>query len=99
MIPILADTLGIPRANVVPFEDWLRRVRLFPSSVEADNPAGTLVDFLGEHFVRMSCGGLILDTTKTREHSKTLAAGTAPVSADLVMKYVRVWKESGFLAS
>ena len=98
MIPILADALGIPRANVISFDDWVRRVRIFPSSVEADNPAGTLVDFLDEHFVRMSCGGLILDTTKSREHSKTMARDTAPVSADLVRKYIQVWKESGFLA-
>ena len=98
MIAILADALDIPNANIVPFDDWLRRVRRFPSSTEADNPAGIVVEFLDEHFVRMSCGGLILDTTKSRKHSKTLAMGTAPVSAELVRKYIRIWQDAGFLA-
>lgn len=95
VIPLLADALDIPRSCVIPFEDWVNRVRNFPSS-ETENPASKLVDFLDEHFIRMSCGGLILDTTKSREHSQTLA-NEGPVSADIVRKYVHTWKEMGFL--
>lgn len=97
MTAVLADALDIPRANIIPFDDWLDRVRQFPGSTETDNPARKVIEFLNEHFLRMACGGLILDTTKSREHSKTLAS-QEPVSADLVRKYVCAWKDMGFLA-
>jgi len=96
MIRVLADALDIPRSNIVAFDEWVGRVRRFPGSMEADNPAGRLVEFLDRHFVRMSCGGLVLDTAKSREHSATLRREEA-VSAELVRKYIRAWKEAGFL--
>jgi hypothetical protein len=96
MIRVLADALDIPYSNIVAFDEWVGRVRRFPGSVEADNPAGRLVDFLDTHFVRMSCGGLVLDTAKSREHSETLRREEA-VSAELMRKYVRAWKDMGFL--
>ncbi|KAI9879282.1 MAG: hypothetical protein M1830_009012 [Pleopsidium flavum] len=96
MIPVLADALGIPQERVIPFPEWIRRVRAFPGAVEWDNPAAKLVDFLDEDFVRMSCGGVLLDTAKSREHSKTLrSVGT--VGADVARKYIQAWKDSGFL--
>ncbi|RKU46329.1 Type I Iterative Polyketide synthase (PKS) [Coniochaeta pulveracea] len=98
MLPVLAQALGIPEGNVVPFKDWVRRVRSFPGVVERDNPAAMLVDFLDDNFVRMSCGGMLLDTKKSCEHSPTLAA-VCPVSVDVAMRYVQVWKERGFLYS
>lgn len=96
MIAVLADALDVPRQNIVPFEQWVQRVRRSPLSIETDNPAGRLIDFLDGHFERMSCGGLLLDTSHSREHSKTLAA-QGPVSAEVARKYVRAWKEMGFL--
>jgi hypothetical protein len=96
MILVLADALDIPCGNIVPFDEWVGRVRQFPGSVEADNPAGRLVEFLDRHFVRMSCGGLVLDTAKSREHSETLRCEEA-VSTELVRKYIRAWKDVGFL--
>ncbi|KAK4697088.1 acyl carrier protein, partial [Lecanoromycetidae sp. Uapishka_2] len=96
MIPVLADALNIPRRNTIPFEVWVRRVRNFPGSVEMDNPAAKLVEFLDGNFVRMSCGGLLLDTAKSREHSKTLA-NVGPVSDDIARGYIQAWKEMGFL--
>ncbi|OXV11593.1 hypothetical protein Egran_00646 [Elaphomyces granulatus] len=96
MILILADALGVPNTNIVPFEDWINRVRRFPGSIETDNPAGRLVGFLDEHFIRMSCGDLILDTAKSTEHSETLR-NEDPISADLVNRYVSAWKDMGFL--
>ena len=97
MIATLADALNVHRDGVVPFEEWTDRVRRFPGS-STDNPAGQLGDFYRDHFVRMSCGGLVLDTAKTREHSATLRKGGI-LSRDLVMKYVSAWKASGFLKS
>ena len=96
MIPVLADALDIPRRNAIPFDEWVRRVRNFPGSIELDNPAAKLIEFLDGNFIRMSCGGLLLDTTKSREHSKTLA-NEGPVSEDVARKYIQAWKDMGFL--
>ncbi|EED22683.1 polyketide synthase, putative [Talaromyces stipitatus ATCC 10500] len=96
MIPLLAELLDIPSNNIVPFKEWVRRVRAFPGSVEWDNPAALLIDFLDDNFLRMSCGGLLLGTTKSCEHSPTLAA-VGPVSVEVTQKYIQSWKNSGFL--
>lgn len=95
MIPVLAEQLGVPKRNLLPFEEWIKRVREFDGPAE-QNPAAKLVDFLDENFLRMSCGGLLLDTAKTCEHSPTLAA-VGPVGVDVVRKYVTWWKGEGFL--
>lgn len=96
MIPILADNLGIPRSNTIPFTEWVQRVREFPNERKEENPAIQLIGFLDDHFIRMSCGGLVLDTKKARSHSTTLA-NVGLISAELVRKYIESWKESGFL--
>lgn len=93
MTPILADALKIPLQNIIPFEKWLERVRNAP---QRNNPASTLLDFLDDNFLRMSCGGLVLDTKKSLEHSKTLAA-VGPISEEVARKYIHVWREIGFL--
>ena len=96
MLPVVADALDIPRSNIVPFEEWVDLVRNSPGSLEKDNPASKLIDFLDSNFLRMSCGGLLLDTTKSREHSKTLRA-VGPVSADLTGRFIEYWRNTGFL--
>lgn len=98
VIPVLADALNIPLKNIIPFTNWVRRVRCFPGSVEKDNPAFKLVDFLDGNFLRMSCGGLLLDTARSTTHSPTLTA-VGPVSDEVVRGYIRYWKEIGFLAA
>ncbi|KAM5457936.1 Type I Iterative PKS [Microsporum canis] len=96
MTRLLADALDIPRDAIIPFDTWMRRVRHFTGSTESNNPAKMLLDFFKDHFARMSCGGLILDTTKSREHSQTLA-NARPISPEFVAKYITRWKTSGFL--
>lgn len=96
MIQTLAHALGVPSHNIVPFRDWVAKIRRSPLSVEKDNPAGKLIDFLDDHFLRMSCGGLILDTKKACEHSEALRA-VGPVSEEVARKYVRAWEDMGFL--
>ncbi|KAL8782244.1 MAG: hypothetical protein Q9213_005547 [Squamulea squamosa] len=91
MNSVLADALKIP--ELIPFTDWVERVRAAGSR---NNPAATLLEFLDDNYLRMSCGGLVLDTKKTLEHSKTLSA-LGPVSEEVVRKYIHVWKEIGFL--
>lgn len=91
MNAVLADALNIK--EIVPFKEWVKRVRAAP---QRNNPVALLFDFLDSNYLRMSCGGLVLDVTKTLEHSKTLSAVGA-VSEEMARKYIRVWKEIGFL--
>lgn len=88
---ILADALKI--TDLIPFDEWVERVRNAP---QRNNPASTLLDFLDGNYLRMSCGGLVLDVKNTLEHSKTLSE-VGPVSEEVVRKYIHVWKEIGFL--
>ncbi|KAJ4178461.1 fusarubin cluster-polyketide synthase [Fusarium falciforme] len=90
---ILSDALRIP--NLVPFKDWLQLVRKAP---QQDNPAALLVDFLESTYLRMACGGLVLDVKNTLEHSKSLRA-VGPVPEVVTRKYIHIWKEIGFLKS
>lgn len=96
MVPVVAEALGIPSDGVVPFREWIRRVRSFPGAMDADNPAARLIDFLDDNFIRMSCGGLLLDTKQSCEHSPTLSA-VGPISPFLAKKYIQAWKGIGFL--
>lgn len=96
MIPILAEALGVPQTNTVSYNEWIRRVREFPPGLVSENPAARLVDFFNDDFERMSCGGLILDTAHSKEHSDTFR-GLEAVSKELVIKYLQAWKEMGFL--
>uniref|UniRef100_A0A0D2XPC8 Uncharacterized protein n=1 Tax=Fusarium oxysporum (strain Fo5176) TaxID=660025 RepID=A0A0D2XPC8_FUSOF len=88
---ILSDALRIP--NKVPFKQWLDMVRKAP---QQDNPAALLADFLEDTYLRMACGGLVLDVKHSLEHSKSLSV-VGPVSETVVRKYIHIWKEIGFL--
>lgn len=98
MITMLADTLDI--AAVIPFDDWVRRVREWPikadNGPEGANPAHLLTDFLDGNFTRMSCGGLLMGTARAREHSPTLAR-VRPVSEETTKLFVSNWRDTGFL--
>ncbi|KAJ5543164.1 type I iterative polyketide synthase [Penicillium sp. DV-2018c] len=98
MVTILADELGISQDSVIPYHEWLRRVRQFPPSMMSENPAARLADFFEQDFLRMSCGGMILDTARTKEHSERFRE-LGPIDRALVSKYIQAWKESGFLRS
>ncbi|KAI0469720.1 hypothetical protein GGR56DRAFT_686841 [Xylariaceae sp. FL0804] len=89
------NPLGLAHENIISFEEWVRRVKMFPGSAE-DNPAARLIDFLDDNFLRMSCGGLLLDTAEACKHSPTLRS-TGPVSDDIIRAYIRSWRARGFL--
>ncbi|KNG91356.1 putative polyketide synthase [Aspergillus nomiae NRRL 13137] len=95
MIALLASELGIPTSSIVPFSEWIQRVRTYPGSAE-DNPARLMADWLEENFERMSCGGVLLETTRAKEHSSTLAR-VGPVSDETARRYLHNWKQCGFL--
>ena len=98
MLPILADAMGIPPNNIIPFQDWVGKVRDRMASGKPDtaNPAAKLIDFLDGNFTRMSCGGLLLETKHTEEHSKTMRE-VGPIDGETARKFIHAWKESGFL--
>lgn len=97
LIECLRQALGIPRTRVVPFTEWLSCLRQGPAAAQEDNPAARIVDFLDHHFVRMSCGGVVLDMSKSLKDSQPLRS-MQPVDEDLVKKYVQSWQNMGFLA-
>ncbi|OOF90932.1 hypothetical protein ASPCADRAFT_177909 [Aspergillus carbonarius ITEM 5010] len=95
MIKVIAQELSIPPDNVIPFSEWLHRVKAFPGARE-DNPASVMADWLGDNFERMSCGGLLLDTSYARQHSASLRA-LGPVDHTVVRRYIQHWRQSGYL--
>ncbi|KAK1977259.1 putative polyketide synthase [Colletotrichum cereale] len=106
VMEVLAEELAPgDRLNVVPFEDWIRLVRDYkpPPSCGREkpgpdmmNPASLLADFFENDFRRMSCGGVLLGTSQTREHSRTLA-GYGAVDKEYLKLVIRSWREKGFL--
>lgn len=100
MLPLLALELGIPEKNIIPFKEWIKRVRSFPSEAAPGcdlNPAKRLVDFLEADFLRMSCGGVLLSTERTRKDSETMRS-VGSVDDATVRRYISSWKGRGFLA-
>jgi thioester reductase-like protein/acyl carrier protein len=87
----ISKALKIP--TLVPFREWLDRVRAAP---QKNNPALLLAEFLESNYLRMSCGGLVLDVAHSVEQSKTLRE-IGPVPEKVVRKYIHIWKEIGFL--
>lgn len=95
MVRTLSTILSISRENIISFPEWIKRVRQFTGN-ETDNPAKKLVGFLEGHFLRMSCGDLVLGTEISIRRSESLR-GEGEISPELVRKYVEAWKEMGFL--
>lgn len=102
VLPILADAMGLK--DIIPFDEWVQRVKDYSPSTAtnlisvSDNPAALLIDFLAGNFARMSCGGLLLDTAKSQEHSPTMRS-VGPYPEALIRSFVRRWQEIGFLKS
>ena len=95
MVPLLANMIGV---DVIDFGEWIKRVRSYEGPAEWENPAAKLVDFFDQDYTRMSCGGLLLDTSHTLEHSETLRA-VGPVTDNETRKFIESWKAAGFLSA
>ncbi|KAL2827959.1 hypothetical protein BDW59DRAFT_143589 [Aspergillus cavernicola] len=96
MSKILTSALGIPSDRIIPFQEWLELLRSSPLNAERDIPAAKILEFFTDDFLHMACGGLVLDTRLSEEHSRAMAA-QGPVSAELATRYVQSWKDMGFL--
>ncbi|KAJ5971623.1 uncharacterized protein N7479_001541 [Penicillium vulpinum] len=100
MNQFFARALGIPSStDLVPFKEWVRRVRASPLVPETENPAARpgMPDWLESNFERMACGGLILDTEQAQAHSSTMAREVGPVGEEVVSRFVEYWRKAGFL--
>lgn len=98
---VLATAVGIPNSTpLVPFKEWVRRVRASPLIPETENPIARpgMPDWLETNFERMACSELILDTTRAKQDSHTMGSIIGPVSPELVQKFVDYWRSIGFLA-
>lgn len=93
MSKMLLSALGID--HVISYEDWVGRVKTRGGDFN-ENPAGQLMPFFEGDFNRMDCGGMILDTTKSRADLRTLRA-VRLVDEGLVETYVGSWRKIGFL--
>jgi hypothetical protein len=100
MLPLLASELDIPEKNVIPFEEWIRRVRSLRSEATPGNgdlnPAKRLVGFLEADFLRMSCGGVLLSTERSQRDSEAMRS-VGNVDDATVRRYISSWKTRGFL--
>ncbi|OBZ65860.1 L-aminoadipate-semialdehyde dehydrogenase [Grifola frondosa] len=95
-LEVLAAALGLPaEAAPLPYAEWLARVRADTDTVR--NPAGKIVPFLEDEFVRMATGWVVLDTAVARGASPTLE-GSKPLSEGDLRRYVAFWRSEGFLA-
>ncbi|EAW17018.1 putative polyketide synthase [Aspergillus fischeri NRRL 181] len=95
MIASFASALGLGKESIIPFDQWIDRVRRLRGST-VDNPALQLIDFFENYFIPMSCGELILDTTKANQHSETLR-NQGPITDEVIGKYIKALRTSGFL--
>jgi len=87
MITILADGMGTSRQHIILFDQWLERMR--QNTDEKENPARWVEEFLDDHLIRMACGGVIMDTERTRGRSLRLRT-TGAIQVDLIRNYVGV---------
>ncbi|KAL4804152.1 hypothetical protein BDV18DRAFT_162559 [Aspergillus unguis] len=96
MTPIITSALDIPPDRVLPYQEFLNLLRSSPLDRDREIPAAKMMDFFTRDFEHMACGGLILDTTLSQQHSEAMSA-QGPVSAEEVKGYIKRWRELGFL--
>lgn len=56
---LMSRELQIPSSSIIPLERWLDLVAFTPGP---GNPAASLIHFLQNDFLKMSCGSVVLDT-------------------------------------
>ena len=74
----------------MPFRDWLDKV------AASNENSQDLLDFFQNHFLHMSSGTLVLDTTLARKASSTLRS-TGSVDVRTIELYLDHWRRTGSL--
>ena len=90
MCTIVERGLSLESAQRMPFQEWLNKV-----TASSEN-SQDLLDFFQNHFLHMSSGSLVLDTTLARNTSSTLRS-TGSIDMSTVELYLSHWRLSGFL--
>ena len=90
MCTVMERNLSLEAVQRLSFEDWLNKV-----AASNENPPD-LLDFFQNHFLHMSSGSLILDTTLARKASSTLRS-TGSVDIGTIGLYLDHWRRTGFL--
>lgn len=87
---IIQHELGLSEP-LLPYKVWLERVREIGHAKE-------LLEFFENDFERLSSGTISLGTQAARLASPTLQR-TSGMKKELILKYIKAWKEIGFLSS
>ncbi|KAJ5512744.1 NRPS-like enzyme [Penicillium fimorum] len=87
-VTLLSKELQIPSSSIVPLDQWLDHIQSAPGP---DNPAASLIQFLKNDFLKMSCGSVILDTISSCSVSQTMVH-MDQVGDDYIRAYVNYWK-------
>ena len=85
---LMSRELQIPNSSIIPLDRWLD---LVASAPEPGNPAASLVQFLRNDFLKMSCGSVVLDTSNSRTVSATIA-NMGPVGEKAIKAYISYWR-------
>ncbi|KIA75723.1 polyketide synthase [Aspergillus ustus] len=93
---VIARILGIPAERIIPYGEFLHLLQTSKLDRDREIPAAKIMGFFTNAFLHMACGGLVLDTARSEEHSVSLA-GQGVVSEELVRLYVERWKSMGVL--
>ncbi|KAL4952287.1 hypothetical protein BDW69DRAFT_200843 [Aspergillus filifer] len=96
MSSVITRALSIPSERIIPYQDFLNLLRSSPLDRDRDIPAAKIMEFFTRDFEHMACGGLILDTTLSQQHSKAMAS-QGPVSAEEVGRYMQRWREMAWI--
>ena len=86
---LISRELQIPSPSIIPLEDWLDLVASAPGP---GNPAASLIQFLRNDFLKMSCGSVVLDTFISRNVSLTMA-NMGPVGDNAIRLYISYWRK------
>ncbi|KAL9095877.1 MAG: hypothetical protein Q9165_001874 [Trypethelium subeluteriae] len=86
-VKLISRELNIPNSSIIPLQRWLDLVASAPG---LDNPASSLINFLRNDFLKMSCGSMVLDTSSSRSVSSTMA-NMGPVEEHTIKAYLSYW--------
>lgn len=90
---LISRELQIPSSSIIPLERWLDLVASAPGS---GNPAASLIQFLRDDFLKMSCGSVVLDTSISRNAS-SIMANMRPVGENAIRAYLSYWRRMKLL--
>ena len=87
---VMERKLGLESRKRMPFQDWLAEAHT-KGCLQTD-----LSDFFKQDFLRMSPGGVLLDTRYCRRVSQECCC-TSSVKAQEIERYLAYWKDEAFL--